>query len=114
MIFVLPLNQWAAGIAFLVCSLLNLVNVVRTRQFWPAITVPSYLSRPLWALFILSGVSTLWSLNPGASLFNWVWVMGQEAGIFYLLLRYASTSRRSLFLMKGFVCLANPGYMDGK
>ena len=106
LIFVLPLNQWAAGIAFLVCFVLNLVNVVRTRQFWPAITVPSYLSRPLWALFILSGVSTLWSLNPGASLFNWVWVMGQEAGIFYLLLRYASTSRRSLFLMKVFMISA--------
>ncbi len=98
--FVLPLNQLLSGIVFSICFLLNLVNVYKTRQFWPRCQVPKKVSRPLWALLLLSGLSVLWSGNVGASAFNWVWVVGQEAGIFYLVLRYASTGRRSLFLMK--------------
>lgn len=98
--FVLPLNQLASGIVFSICFLLNAVNVYQTRQFWPRCRIPKKVSRPLWALFILSGLSVFWSSNVGACAFNWVWVVGQEAGIFYLVLRYASTGRRSLFLMK--------------
>ena len=98
--FVLPLNQLLTGIVFSICFVLNAVNVWKTGQFWPRCPVPKRVSRPLWALFLLSAVSVLWSGNPGACAFNWLWVVGQEAGIFYLVLRYASTGRRSLFLMK--------------
>ncbi len=104
--FVLPLHQELAGIVFFLCFFLNLCNVYKTGQFWPTCHVPKAISRSLWALFLLSLISCLWSPAPGASLFNWVWVVGQEAGIFYLVLRYASTGRRSLFLMKVFMISA--------
>ena len=64
------LNQLAAGLVFGLCFLLNLVNIWQTGQFWPAIQIPRNISRPLWALFLLSGVSTLWSemtLNTASS-----------------------------------------------
>ena len=104
--FVLPLHQLGAGIIFGICFALNLVNIWKTGQFWPAIQIPRTISRPLWALFLLSGVSTLWSANPAACALNWLWVVGQEAGIFYLVLRYASTGRRTLFLIKIFMISA--------
>lgn len=104
--FVLPLHQLGAGIIFGICFVLNLVNIWKTGQFWPAIQIPRTISRPLWALFLLSGVSTLWSANPAACALNWLWVVGQEAGIFYLVLRYASTGRRTLFLIKIFMISA--------
>lgn len=80
--FVLPLHQELAGIVFFLCFFLNLCNVYKTGQFWPTCHVPKAISRSLWALFLLSLISCLWSPAPGASLFNWVWVVGQEAGIF--------------------------------
>ena len=104
--FVLPLHQLGAGIVFGICFLLNLANIWKSGQFWPAIQIPRIISRPLWALFLLSGVSTLWSADPAACALNWLWVVGQEAGIFYLVLRYASTGRRTLFLIKIFMISA--------
>ncbi|WP_337617603.1 O-antigen ligase family protein [Acidaminococcus timonensis] len=104
--FILPLNQLAAGIVFSICFLMNLVNCWRTRQFWPAIQVPKIISRPLWVLFLLSAASVLWSPNPLSCGLNWLWVVGQETGLFYLVLRYASTGRRSLFLIKMFMISA--------
>ena len=44
--------------------------------------------------------------KPGRLRLNWLWVVGQEAGIFYLVLRYASTGRRTLFLTKIFMISA--------
>lgn len=47
-------------------------------------------------------------LVPGAflSAYNWIVVVGLKAGSFYFVLRYGSTGRRSLFLVKVFMVSA--------
>ena len=81
-------------------------NILKTGQFWPKVTVPKKISRPLWALFLLSAVSVCWSQEPFLSAYNWIVVVGLKAGSFYFVLRYGSTGRRSLFLVKVFMVSA--------
>lgn len=104
--FALPLYLKAAQAVFAAMLVLNLINVIRTRQFWPDVHISKKISRPLWALFILSGLSVLWSPEPALCGFNWIYVVGQEVGMFYFMLRYGSTGRRSLFLVKVFMVSA--------
>jgi putative inorganic carbon (HCO3(-)) transporter len=104
--FVLPIHLNTAIGLFAVMLILNLVNTFKTRQFWPDVTIPKKVSRPLWALFLLSGLSVIWSPEPFLCGYNWFCVVGLEAGSFYLMLRYGSTGRRSLFLVKVFMISA--------
>ena len=105
-VFLLPIHLNLAIGLFLVMVVLNFANILKTGQFWPKVTVPKKISRPLWALFLLSAVSVCWSQEPFLSAYNWIVVVGLKAGSFYFVLRYGSTGRRSLFLVKVFMVSA--------
>lgn len=105
-VFLLPIHLNLAIGLFLVMVVLNFANILKTGQFWPKVTVPKKISRPLWALFLLSAVSVCWSQEPFLSAYNWIVVVGLKAGSFYFVLRYGSTGRRSLFLAKVFMVSA--------
>ena len=105
-VFLLPIHLNLAIGLFLVMVVLNFANILKTGQFWPKVTVPKKISRPLWALFLLSAVSVCWSQEPFLSAYNWIVVVGLKAGSFYFVLRYGSTGRRSLFLVKVFMASA--------
>jgi len=77
--------------------------VLNVKTFGIGFQLPKNVKYPLLALFCLSALSVLWSANVEASAFNWFWVVGQEAGLFYLMLRYGVKGHRSLFLMKVFM-----------
>ena len=104
--FLLPIHLNLAIGLFLVMVVLNFANILKTGQFWPKVTVPKKISRPLWALFLLSAVSVCWSQELFKLAYNWIVVVGLKAGSFYFVLRYGSTGRRSLFLVKVFMVSA--------
>lgn len=83
-VFLLPIHLNLAIGLFLVMVVLNFANILKTGQFWPKVTVPKKISRPLWALFLLSAVSVCWSQEPFLSAYNWIVVVGLKAGSFYL------------------------------
>jgi putative inorganic carbon (HCO3(-)) transporter len=106
LLFMLPLSAvMSAGIFFL-CFVLALVDGFRRKNFGIGFQLPKNVKYPLLALFCLSCVSVLWSGDVMACAFNWCWVVGQDAGIFYLILRYGAKGHRSLFLMKVFLISA--------
>lgn len=106
LVFVLPLSARLGSAVFVICFLGALVNGWQTKNFRPECTVPKNIKYPLWALFALSGISVFLSYDIKASAFNWLWVVGQEAGIFYLMLKYAAKRHRCLLLMKVFLLSA--------
>ncbi len=103
LLFILPLSAPLAGIVFYVCFALAMVDGFKRKNFGIGFQLPKNVKYPLLALFCLSALSVLWSANVEASAFNWFWVVGQEAGLFYLMLRYGVKGHRSLFLMKVFM-----------
>ncbi|MDD3395950.1 MAG: O-antigen ligase family protein [Acidaminococcaceae bacterium] len=105
LVFVLPLNVVAGSCVFVATAVVGLANVLLYGKPKP-ITLPPKVKYPLIALFILSGISVVMSGDRGASLYNWVWVVGQEAGIFLLMLYYGSKGHRPQFLMKTFLVAA--------
>ncbi|MCH3913992.1 MAG: O-antigen ligase family protein [Acidaminococcaceae bacterium] len=106
LIFVLPFSAIAGGVVFVLCFLAAIINGIKTKNFRPECTIPKQIKYPLWALFILSGLSVFLSWDIKASAFNWLWVVGQEAGVFYLVLKYAAKRHRCLLLMKVFLLSA--------
>jgi len=103
LLFMLPLSAMFSGFIFYLCFGLALIDGFKRKNFGIGFNLPKKVKYPLLALFCLSAISVLWSGNREASAFNWFWVVGQDAGIFYLILRYGVKGHRSLFLMKVFL-----------
>lgn len=113
LLFVLPLSAFGASILFVLTFLLALYDGYKRKHFGIGFELPKKVKYPLLGLFLLSGISVLWSGDRALSFYNWIWVVGQEAGIFYLMLRYASKGNRALFLMKVFLIGAAIVAIDG-
>lgn len=113
LLFVLPLSASGAMLVFVVTFILAIYDGYKRKNFGIGFQLPQKVKYPLLALFVLSGISTTWSGNIGDSLFNWLWVVGQEAGVFYLVLRYGVKGHRVLFLMKVFLIAAAFVALDG-
>ncbi|MFA7067827.1 MAG: O-antigen ligase family protein [Acidaminococcaceae bacterium] len=106
LIFVIPLSSLAASWVFVVAFVCAMVDCYKRREEKGKKVLSKKLKYCLWGLFSLSAVSVLWSGNIFASAFNFAWVVGQEAGSFWLMLRYGAKGHRPLFLMKTFMLSA--------
>ena len=106
LVFVLPLSVKVANCILLGALLLALVDAGKSGSFTCQVTIPYRIKVALWALLILSGFSIFFSINRMASAFNWLWVVGQDAVAFWLLLRYGAKEHRPLLLMKVFLIAA--------
>jgi len=106
LVFVIPLSSLAASWVFVVTFVCAMVDCYKRRGEKKDNVIPPKIKYCLWGLFVLSAVSVLWSGNVFASAFNFAWVVGQEAGGFWLMLRYGAKRHRPLFLMKVFMISA--------
>ena len=106
LIFVIPLSSLAASWVFVAAFIGAMIDCYKRRGKKEESVIPKKIKYCLWGLFVLSAVSVLWSGNVFASAFNFVWVVGQEAGGFWLMLRYGAKKHRPLFLMKTFMISA--------
>jgi putative inorganic carbon (hco3(-)) transporter len=106
LVFVIPLSSLAASWVFVVTFVCAMVDCYKRRGEKRDNVIPPKIKYCLWGLFVLSAVSVLWSGNVFASAFNFAWVVGQEAGGFWLMLRYGAKRHRLLFLMKVFIISA--------
>lgn len=105
-VFVLPLSIHLGSVLFvltLACALFDRYRRRNERQ-------PSLLQGRLkTSLLILLGVSFLslvFSANRFASFYNYVYVVGQYLGSFWLILNYTGKKRQPLFLLKAFLLSA--------
>lgn len=106
LVFVIPLSSLASSWIFVVTFICAMVDCYKRRGEERECVIPKKIKYCLWGLFVLSAVSVLWSGNVFASAFNFAWVVGQEAGSFWLMLRYGAKGQRPLFLMKVFMISA--------
>ena len=112
-IFFLPLQPIVAAGTLILGFILSMVDAFQQRKLGFDLSLPPKIKYPLLALFFLSAFSVLWSQDRVASLYNWFYVVGQDAVIFYLMLRYASKGHRVLFIMKMFLISAALVAADG-
>lgn len=106
LIFTLPLSAKIGGGVFALCFLGAIINGFKTKNFRTLCPIPRKIKYSLGMLFLLSGASVFLSYDVKASGLNWLWVVGQDAGIFYLILKYGATKQRCRFLMKVFLLSA--------
>lgn len=103
LVFAIPLSALAASWIFVFAFICALVDCYKHRAEKRESVITKKIKYCLWGLFCLSAVSVLWSGNVFASAFNFAWVVGQEAGSFWLMLRYGAKGHRPLFLLKTFL-----------
>ncbi|MEG1726594.1 MAG: O-antigen ligase family protein [Acidaminococcaceae bacterium] len=103
LVFVLPFSIPLAGGVFVLTLFLALTESFLQRRQERAALVPRQLLHLLWALVAVTVFSVSQSLNPGASAYNLVYVVGQHVGCFWLVLRYGAQGKRPLLLIKAFL-----------
>lgn len=104
--FVLPLSIPLSGWLFVVTLLCAFVDQYQRRNEVRLEVLPKKLQYLLYALIALSIFSLSQSGDPFASTYNYVYVVGQYIGGFWLVLRYAVRDKRPLVILKAMLISA--------
>ncbi len=100
LVFIIPLSVTLGGVVFSGTVVLALYDHYRYGRDELGAAMPRKLKIALWSLLLLSGVSVGLSGNIGASAYNWCWVIGQEAGSFYLFWYYVRQEKQLILVIK--------------
>lgn len=106
LVFVLPLSIPLSGCLFSVTMICALIDQYQRRNQIATKIMPEKLKYALYSLLAISLISLAFSGNFFASAFNYVYVVGQHVGCFWLVLHYASKKREPLVLLKAFLLSA--------